>query len=55
MTEEIRWQQGFQNYQKALGQLTSALAQYDEHAEALIKEGILQRFESTLPSQKSFC
>ena len=47
MTEEIRWQQRFQNYQKALGQLTSALAQYDEHAEALIKEGILQRFEFT--------
>lgn len=47
MTEEIRWQQRFQNYQKALGQLTSALSQYDEHAEALIKEGILQRFEFT--------
>ena len=47
MTEEIRWQQRFQNYQKALGQLTSALSQYDENAEALIKEGILQRFEFT--------
>lgn len=47
MTEEIRWQQRFQNYQKALAQLTSALSQYDENAEALIKEGILQRFEFT--------
>ena len=47
MNEEIRWQQRFKNYQKALGQLVSALSQYDEHAEALIKEGILQRFEFT--------
>ncbi|NLQ18054.1 nucleotidyltransferase [Marinomonas sp. M1K-6] len=47
MSEEVRWQQRFQNYLKALGQLESALVQYDEHAEALIKEGILQRFEFT--------
>lgn len=47
MAEEVRWRQRFQNYQKALGQLVSALSQYDEHAEALIKEGILQRFEFT--------
>lgn len=47
MSDEIRWQQRFQNYKKALGQLTSALAVHDEHAEALIKEGILQRFEFT--------
>jgi hypothetical protein len=36
MSEEIRWQQRFQNYRKALGQLVSALSLYDEHAEALI-------------------
>lgn len=47
MNEEVRWRQRFQNYRKALGQLNSALAQYDEHAEVLIKEGILQRFEFT--------
>jgi nucleotidyltransferase substrate binding protein (TIGR01987 family) len=47
MNEEVRWQQRFQNYLKALGQLNSALAKYDETAEALIKEGILQRFEFT--------
>ncbi|PIW59863.1 nucleotidyltransferase substrate binding protein [Shewanella sp. CG12_big_fil_rev_8_21_14_0_65_47_15] len=47
MNEEVRWRQRFQNYLKALGQLVSALSQYDEHAEALIKEGILQRFEFT--------
>jgi nucleotidyltransferase substrate binding protein (TIGR01987 family) len=47
MSEELRWRQRFQNYQKALGQLNSALAIYDASAEALIKEGILQRFEFT--------
>jgi nucleotidyltransferase substrate binding protein (TIGR01987 family) len=47
MGEEVRWRQRFQNYQKALGQLVSALSQYDEHAESLIKDGILQRFEFT--------
>jgi len=47
MSEDIRWKQRFQNYLKALGQLLSALDQYDETAEALIKEGILQRFEFT--------
>ncbi|MDD2759125.1 MAG: nucleotidyltransferase substrate binding protein [Methylomonas sp.] len=45
--QDIRWQQRFQNYKKALSQLTQALEQYDETAEALIKEGILQRFEFT--------
>ncbi|BBP45281.1 nucleotidyltransferase [Thiosulfatimonas sediminis] len=47
MSEDIRWQQRFENYLKALGQLQSALSLYDETAEALIKEGILQRFEFT--------
>jgi nucleotidyltransferase substrate binding protein (TIGR01987 family) len=47
MEQDIRWKQRFENYQKALNQLTSAVAMYDESAEALIKEGILQRFEFT--------
>jgi nucleotidyltransferase substrate binding protein (TIGR01987 family) len=45
--QDIRWVQRFENYLKALGQLQSALSVYDETAEALIKEGILQRFEFT--------
>ncbi|MBN2647670.1 MAG: nucleotidyltransferase substrate binding protein [Thiotrichales bacterium] len=47
MERDIRWQQRYQNYLKALGQLSGALSKYDETAEALIKEGILQRFEFT--------
>ncbi|MDR9498541.1 MAG: nucleotidyltransferase substrate binding protein [Hydrogenovibrio sp.] len=47
MTEDIRWKQRYENYLKALGQLSSALSDHDESAEALIKEGILQRFEFT--------
>ncbi|MDF1589158.1 MAG: nucleotidyltransferase substrate binding protein [Gammaproteobacteria bacterium] len=45
--QDIRWLQRFENYLKALGQLQSALSVYDASAEALIKEGILQRFEFT--------
>lgn len=44
---DVRWKQRFQNYTKALSQLTSALSKYDEHAEDIIKEGIIQRFEFT--------
>jgi nucleotidyltransferase substrate binding protein (TIGR01987 family) len=47
MSADIRWKQRYQNYLKALGQLVSALSIYDETAESLIKEGILQRFEFT--------
>lgn len=47
MESDLRWQQRYQNYLKALGQLSDALTKYDETAEALIKEGILQRFEFT--------
>lgn len=45
--QDIRWQQRFENYLKAFGQLQSALSVYDASADALIKEGILQRFEFT--------
>lgn len=47
MTQDIRWKQRYENYLKALGQLSDALSKYDETADALIKEGILQRFEFT--------
>lgn len=44
---DIRWEQRFSNFKKALAQLTDAVELHDETAEALIKEGILQRFEFT--------
>lgn len=44
---DVRWKQRFQNYIHALNQLKYALSQYDETAEAIIKEGIIQRFEFT--------
>lgn len=47
MSEDIRWKQRYQNYLKALSQLTSALSAHDETAKSLIKGGILQRFEFT--------
>lgn len=42
-----RWQQRFENYQRALKQLNQALAEHDDSAPNIIKEGILQRFEFT--------
>ncbi len=42
-----RWQQRFQNYQKALSQLVQATTDYDETAPNIVKEGVLQRFEFT--------
>ena len=44
---DIRWVQRFENYRKALSQLTQAVGMYDESVEALIKEGILHRFQFT--------
>ncbi len=41
--EDIRWQQRFQNYQKALQQLTIAVKQ--ENYNELEEEGLIQRFE----------
>lgn len=38
---DIRWVQRFENFRKALSQLTEAADKYDESAESLIKEGIL--------------
>lgn len=47
MNEEIRWKQRFQNYQKALRKLTEATETYNDSADNIIKEGIIQRFEFT--------
>lgn len=44
---KTRWQQRFENYQRALKQLNQALAEHDDSAPNIIKEGILQRFEFT--------
>ncbi len=47
MEQDIRWKQRFQNYQKALLQLKTAIEQYADTDVDLIKEGIVQRFEFT--------
>lgn len=47
MSENIRWQQRFEKYQKALAQLASAVAEYADTDIDIIKEGIVQRFEFT--------
>ena len=51
--QDIRWQQRFSNYRKALARLTQAveIMQQRETAgnelEALLQEGLIQRFEYT--------
>lgn len=48
MSSELpRWQQRFNNYRKALAQLSSAVQEYDDSAPNIVKEGVLQRFEFT--------
>jgi nucleotidyltransferase substrate binding protein (TIGR01987 family) len=48
MDEDIRWQQRFSNYQKALGQLQDAV-ELSEQREltSLEKQGLIQAFEYT--------
>lgn len=45
--KDIRWQQRLANYEKALAQLTDGIENYSENPLAIIKEGIIQRFEFT--------
>ena len=47
MEQDIRWKQRFANFEKAFLQLKQAVDSYDDHAEAIIKEGIIPRFELT--------
>lgn len=47
MQHDIRWKQRFTNFEKAFLQLKQAVEKYDDSAEAIIKEGIIQRFEFT--------
>lgn len=44
--KQIRWQQRFQNFDKAYNQLHAAVIQYDNLSK-LEKEGLIQRFEYT--------
>ncbi len=44
---DIRWIQRFQNYEDAFRQFESAIENYGNTTENLIKEGIIQRFEFT--------
>ena len=51
--QDIRWQQRFSNYRKALAKLTQAVdllsvqAERDESVDELLQEGLIQRFEYT--------
>ncbi len=47
MEQDIRWKQRFSNFKKAYFQLKQAVDIYDNNAESIIKEGIIQRFEFT--------
>jgi nucleotidyltransferase substrate binding protein (TIGR01987 family) len=45
--KDVRWQQRFANFEKALGQLTEAIENNGTNPVDIIKEGIIQRFEFT--------
>lgn len=45
--KDIRWQQRFANYKKALAQLSDAIENNSINPIDIIKEGIIQRFEFT--------
>lgn len=45
--QDIRWKQRFEHYKKALMQLESAVKEYADTDLAIIKEGVIQRFEFT--------
>ena len=47
MEQDIRWKQRFANFEKAFFQLKDGVEHYGGNAEAIIKEGIIQRFEFT--------
>jgi len=45
--KDVRWQQRFANFEKALGQLTEAIENNGTNPVDIIKEGTIQRFEFT--------
>jgi nucleotidyltransferase substrate binding protein (TIGR01987 family) len=47
MKQDIRWKQRFSNFERALSQLKQGIENYPEDVEAIIKEGVIQRFEFT--------
>jgi len=47
MDNDIRWKQRFTNFKKAFLQLKQAVDIYDDNAEDIVKEGIIQRFKFT--------
>lgn len=53
MAEDIRWQQRFENYSRALNRLVKAAEivasriEYGEDVDDLLEEGLVQRFEYT--------
>lgn len=44
---DIRWKQRFQNFERAFLLFKSAIEEYGDTENELIKEGIIQRFEYT--------
>ena len=48
MSEDIRWQQRFESFQRALRLLRAAIDLGIEELSDLEKEGLVQRFETTL-------
>ena len=47
MEKDIRWQQRFSNYRKALSKLAEVAGMEVERMSDLEKEGVIQRFENT--------
>ncbi|MBK6948147.1 MAG: nucleotidyltransferase substrate binding protein [Haliscomenobacter sp.] len=47
MEQDIRWQQRFSNFKKALGKLAEGAAMDMDQLSELEKEGMIQRFEYT--------
>lgn len=47
MEQDVRWKQRFSNFGRALSQLKQGIEDYPEDSEAIIKEGVIQRFEFT--------
>ncbi len=47
MEKDIRWQQRFSNYRKALSKLAEVAGMETDKMSALEKEGVIQRFEYT--------
>lgn len=46
MDQDIRWKQRFANYEKALGQLTNAIAQFGTNPLDIIKEGLIMAMDN---------